>query len=638
MWITDKKWRLSLIIVALLALFLLGLSFRSMFSSSPSLPPSAQNGIEVVAKDPSWATREYAVILDCGSSGSRVFVYHWPEHSGQAHKLLDIRQVLGSDGKPAVKKVEPGLSAFPDATSKATDQVVELLDFAKQHIPEVYHQDTHVYLMATAGMRMLKEEDQEKILLDIKSNVPLRTPFKVLTDNVEVISGKREGIYAWISINAFLGKLGTNNYNQPEETVGVIDMGGGSIQIAFEMGETDKAPTDVMESVYLGVSDTDSSLTFRLYVATYLGLGANSAIQAHFENLAKNEYQKLSDIIDSVVAKHSTHDTPVAVKSVQDPCYPLGYNSPVNVTLTVESGNHHVPIVINGSGQFGSCKNQLNYLLASLSSETNTKMASCGLFCSPLSGLPESIAFASQPPSSIKTKKFYGFSEFWYTMQDVFHMGGEYNRENFDKEATQFCSNEWDQLMKDYVDPAYSSADYQRFTTQCFKSAWVYTVLHSGFLFGLDTSNFASVQSINGSEVHWTLGALLEKTRKVPLRKIQEVENRSEAQLIHGRNNVSAVPFMADVLYYFPQIIFLFCAFIVLLAIVFYCVKLIGGGSNSSTGFPRRVDSDLAEMGLLKNDDFDTPLRQLSHGHDNKPLGRKNRMSLSVGSRMHHLA
>ena len=53
----------------------------------------------------------YGVVVDCGSSGSRVFVYYWPPHNGNPHTLLDIRQMRDRDHKPVVKKIKPGEGA-----------------------------------------------------------------------------------------------------------------------------------------------------------------------------------------------------------------------------------------------------------------------------------------------------------------------------------------------------------------------------------------------------------------------------------------------------------------------------------------------------------------------------------------------
>ena len=50
----------------------------------------------------------YGIVIDCGSSGSRLYIYTWPEHSGKENELLQIKQLLDSKGRPVVKKLEPG--------------------------------------------------------------------------------------------------------------------------------------------------------------------------------------------------------------------------------------------------------------------------------------------------------------------------------------------------------------------------------------------------------------------------------------------------------------------------------------------------------------------------------------------------
>lgn len=50
----------------------------------------------------------YGLVVDCGSSGSRIFVYFWPRHNGNPHDLLDIKQMRDRNSQPVVKKIKPG--------------------------------------------------------------------------------------------------------------------------------------------------------------------------------------------------------------------------------------------------------------------------------------------------------------------------------------------------------------------------------------------------------------------------------------------------------------------------------------------------------------------------------------------------
>jgi len=53
---------------------------------------------------------------------------------------------------------------------------------------------------------------------------------------------------------------------------------------------------------------------------------------------------------------------------------------------------------------------------------------------------------------------------------------------------------------------------------QCFKSAWMMAVLHDALGFPLNYHWLTSVQAVKGHQIHWSLGALLYKTKYFPLR------------------------------------------------------------------------------------------------------------------------
>lgn len=60
-------------------------------------------------KDPSL---HYGIVIDCGSSGSRVYIYFWPTHSGNPKDLLDIQPMRDESGKLINKKIQPGNTCF----------------------------------------------------------------------------------------------------------------------------------------------------------------------------------------------------------------------------------------------------------------------------------------------------------------------------------------------------------------------------------------------------------------------------------------------------------------------------------------------------------------------------------------------
>ncbi len=88
---------------------------------------------------------QYGVVIDAGSSGSRVRVY------GYIRQQMDK---LPSFGEAFSYRVKPGISSFnSDKTplSGLDNYFNTLLDKAKDFVPEVQIYDTPIYVMATAG-------------------------------------------------------------------------------------------------------------------------------------------------------------------------------------------------------------------------------------------------------------------------------------------------------------------------------------------------------------------------------------------------------------------------------------------------------------------------------------------------------
>ena len=81
------------------------------------------------------------------------------------------------------------------------------MNLAAANIPTEKHSETVLYILATAGMRMISESDQEEILTAVRSQVPKMVDFVFSDSHADIITGKEEGIYAWISANFVLNKL-----------------------------------------------------------------------------------------------------------------------------------------------------------------------------------------------------------------------------------------------------------------------------------------------------------------------------------------------------------------------------------------------------------------------------------------------
>ena len=90
--------------------------------------------------------QEFGVVIDAGSSGSRVRVYRWPRRSHD-HDIPDVDEIYNH-------KVKPGISSFAGLSSEEIrEYILGLLARAEDQVPTRRHADTAIYFMATAGKR-----------------------------------------------------------------------------------------------------------------------------------------------------------------------------------------------------------------------------------------------------------------------------------------------------------------------------------------------------------------------------------------------------------------------------------------------------------------------------------------------------
>ncbi|XP_030058794.1 ectonucleoside triphosphate diphosphohydrolase 7 [Microcaecilia unicolor] len=496
----------------------------------------------------------YGVVIDCGSSGSRVFVYFWPPHNGNPHDLLDIKQMRDESSQPVVKKIKPGISVMASTPKKANDYMFPLLSFAAAHVPAYKHKETPLYILCTAGMRVLPERQQAAIIEDLVKNVPLKFGFLFSESHVEVISGKQEGVYAWISINFVLGRFDhieddedavvavtVGNQEEPiirKRTVGIIDMGGGSLQIAYEVPssvtvpspEEEEAAKAMLAEFNLGCDLQHTDHVYRVYVTTFLGFGGNFARQ-RYEDMIFNKTLASNRFLAQQTGMNP--ESPYL-----DPCLPLG------LTDTVQRSSQ--TLHLRGKGEWDACRQLLEPLLL----KSNDSHAY-------LNGVYQS-------PIDFTNSEFYGFSEFFYCTEDVLRMGGEYNSYKFAKAAQDYCSMTWSALTQRFNSGLFSShADQHRLKYQCFKSAWMYQILHDGFRFPYNYPNLRTAQLVYDREVQWTLGAILFKTRFLPLRDIH-------LESTGNRPHVNWFRFS----FVYNHYLFFVCILVVLLSIVLYILRL----------------------------------------------------------------
>lgn len=144
----------------------------------------------------------YAVVIDAGSTGSRCFVFH---------VVIDAEGDREVTGYPC-GKVVPGLSSFLSQPEDVGPYLEPLLINAAEIIPGSKHSSSHVYLKATAGMRLLSSVDQQKIFEHAASWLREANdiPFPIADRNIGTINGHEEAYFAVIASNYIHGSIDGN--------------------------------------------------------------------------------------------------------------------------------------------------------------------------------------------------------------------------------------------------------------------------------------------------------------------------------------------------------------------------------------------------------------------------------------------
>ncbi|CAL3962624.1 hypothetical protein PZA11_000269 [Diplocarpon coronariae] len=452
----------------------------------------------------------WGVILDAGSSGTRVYVYRWlnaarAKHDAKPKDLLSLPKLQ----MKSEKKIQPGVSTFGDRPDDVgPEHLKELLDHALNIIPEHQVKDTPIFLMATAGVRLLQPMQQKGLLGAICAYARTYTDFS-LPDcdlHIQVIPGETEGLYGWIAANYLLGGFDApeqHMHGEGHHTYGFLDMGGASAQIAFAPNatETEKHANDL--KLLRMRSLNGESTEYKVFTTTWLGFGVNQARERYVEALMDSTYIK------------SAHELP-------DPCLPSGLKTTVKGVITDGSSTKE-PVLV-GTGRFDECLRQTYPLL--------DKDAPCA-------DLPCLLHGQHVPAIDFGVNHFVGVSEYWHTTHEVFEMARKdkaYDFTKYQAMVKDFCSEEWHDIEEGVSHKKWGKKVDEKTAQQvCFKASWLINVLHDGIGIprlgvekgisaGFNASKeiahskgkdkgfldpFQAVDKIDGVEVSWTLGKMV---------------------------------------------------------------------------------------------------------------------------------
>ncbi|CAG9791627.1 unnamed protein product [Diatraea saccharalis] len=233
------------------------------------------------------SVNHYAVIIDAGSSGSRVLAYKFRVPFtvfGQAN--LDLVEEYFEQSKP-------GLSSYADDPAKGADTIVQLIKKAEFLIPAEKRRGTPLIVRATAGLRLLPQEKAQALLVAVSKAIAT-LGYDVASNGVEIMDGSDEGIFIWYTLNLLHNLM-------DGETMAALDLGGGSTQITYQLGDGDAKSFPPNDQYVVPAGGNNITL----YTHSYLNLGLLAARYGIFRMEANdNSTTEFTSVcVDPIVQK-----------------------------------------------------------------------------------------------------------------------------------------------------------------------------------------------------------------------------------------------------------------------------------------------------------------------------------------------
>lgn len=432
--------------------------------------------VAVAVIQDTWAlksyTTQYGIVIDSGSSRSTVYLYQWPgekeNDTGVVTEMINCR--VAGDGISEMK-------TDPEKDAASWKAFKTCMDSVTENIPAEKHKSTPLFLGATAGMRLLLEKDGNKSNEIMTSLREYLSSLPFAFQDASIITGQEEGLYGWITVNYlggnFLMRNVWNKYMHPvgAKTVGSMDLGGASTQIAFAVDDGLSGEDFMAVKLY--------GYPYNVYTHSFLCYGKNEA-----------EKRVLAKIVQE--APNPNH--------IMNPCYPTGYNITMKAssiygttcTTTPKNYNPDQDLFMVGEGSSEKCER----LVRSIFDFKTCSSTQC------------SFDGVEQPPV---VGDFMAYAGFFYTNRAM-QIEGPPDLDKFNASVKKFCETEWKQLK---AEKTWISDKYLR--TYCYAGHYVFTLLADGYKFDQETwKNIEFEEKVKNTSIGWSLGYMLSMSNMIP--------------------------------------------------------------------------------------------------------------------------
>ncbi|GKV10487.1 hypothetical protein SLEP1_g21838 [Rubroshorea leprosula] len=430
---------------------------------------------------------KYYVVLDCGSTGTRVYVYQASiDHKKDGSLPIVMKSFTeGLSRRPSSQsgraydrmETEPGFHKLVNNRFGLEAAINPLVRWAEKQIPEHAHNTTSLFLYATAGVRRLPSADS-KWLLDNAWSILKSSPFLCRREWVKVISGTEEAYYGWTALNYQSHTLGAT---PKKATFGALDLGGSSLQVTFENEQHQHNETNL--NLRIG------AVNHHLSAYSLPGYGLNDAFDKSVVHLLK----KLQDSPNTILVNGKIE--------IKHPCLNSGYKEQYTciqcVTNDQENGS---PIIGGNKSQKGGKSGISVQLIGSPNWEECNALARVAVNLSEWSNLKPGIDCDLQPCALSDSLphpygQFYAISGF-FVVYRFLNLSSDAVLDDVLEKGREFCGKTWE-VAKNSVAP-------QPFIEQyCFRAPYIVSLLREGL-------HISDGQIIFGSgSITWTLGVVL---------------------------------------------------------------------------------------------------------------------------------
>ncbi|XP_068422472.1 ectonucleoside triphosphate diphosphohydrolase 2-like [Clinocottus analis] len=420
----------------------------------------------------------YGIVLDAGSSHTAMYTYKWLADKQNGTGIVTQHSECNAKGG--------GISSYAGSPGGAAKSLEVCLEQAVKDIPKYRHHQTSLYLGATAGMRLLNivnAAESQRLLKEVENK--LRSyPFKF--KNATILTGPEEGAYGWVTVNYLLENFVKYGFvgqwlNPGRETVGAMDLGGASTQIAFETSEEVENKENLMQLKLYGQ-------TYRLYTQSFLCYGQDQFLR-----------KLLARLITTAGVK----------PQVAHPCYPQHFNvsiklgkdvfdSPCTESYRPAQFDPQMNVSVVGTGDYQSCLDNIR-MLFSFDNCSYSKCSFNGVFQPNVRG------------------SFMAFSAFFFTHNYIKLLTNiPITSPSQLMEANQLICN---MTMSEMTQKTKQSEKHLKNT--CAVSNFVQVLLLQGYRFDeLSLPSVSFHKKVGGASVGWALGCMLTLSSMVPAERL----------------------------------------------------------------------------------------------------------------------